>query len=130
MMTQIKNQKMLKIALLLFAIVCVVYGLLYLLFPKLLVDLSQGDPVNSGWLRWSGGILTALGIGSFMVSRKLQNQIIFITTMAMGTLFAGLALLYSWLTKEYSGATWFIALPTILVLALSIFLWLSRKQAT
>lgn len=123
------NQKMLKFGLLIFAIASLVYGLGFLFIPERLVDLSQGDPVNSGWLRWSGGILTALGIGSLMVFRKPEKQGVFITTISFGTLFAGLALLYSWLMKEYSGATWFIALPTIIVLADSILIWLSRKGA-
>lgn len=122
-------KNILKLGLLIFAIASLVYGLGFLFVPGKLVEISQGDPVNSGWLRWSGGILTGLGIGTLMVFRKIANQIVFVTTISLATLFAGLALLYSWLAKEYSGATWFIALPTIIVLANAVLLWLSRTQA-
>jgi uncharacterized membrane-anchored protein len=57
------------------------------------------------------------------------NQGIFVTTISLGTLLAGLGMLYSWLMHEYSGATWFFALSAIVVLAVSVFLWWSRQQA-
>jgi hypothetical protein len=74
-------------------------------------------------------VLIALGIGSILVFLKPEGQGIFITTIALGTLLAGLALLLAWLTLEEEVNAWFTALPTIIVLALSCLLWWSRMQA-
>jgi len=119
----------LKIVLIIYAVVCLVYGLGYLIVPDLLVSLSGGDPVFHGWLRWSGGILIALGIGSILVFLKPKAQGIFVTTMALGSLLAGLALLLAWVTITEEVNAWFTALPTIIVLGLSCLLWWSRQQA-
>jgi peptidoglycan/LPS O-acetylase OafA/YrhL len=118
----------LKIVLIIYAVVCLVYGLGYLIVPDLLVSLSGGDPVFHGWLRWSGGILIALGIGAILVFLKPKGQGIFVTTMALGTLLAGLALLLAWVTIKEEVNAWFAALPTIIVLGLSCLLWWSRQQ--
>ena len=61
--------------------------------------------------------------------RNPKGQGIFVTTIALGGLLAGLALLFAWITIEEDANTWFTALPTIIVLALSCLLWLSRQQA-
>jgi len=119
----------LKIVLIIYAIVCLVYGLGYFFFPGTLVDMSGGEPVYHGWLRWSGGVLVALGIGAILVSLKPQNQGIFVTTMALGTLFAGIGLVWAWITIEEGANVWFTAMPAIVVLVLSGLLWWSRQQA-
>jgi hypothetical protein len=120
---------LLKVSLIIFAIVAIVYGLGYLFFPAFLVKLSGGEPVFSGWLRWSGGTIIALGIGALMTMANPKNQGIFVTTIALGTLLAGLALVYSWITLEGRGNVWFTALPTILVLLVSALLWWSLFKA-
>ncbi len=66
-MAEKNNTGLLKIVLIIYAVVCLVYGLAYLIVPDALVNMSGGDPVFHGWLRWSGGILIALGIGSLLV---------------------------------------------------------------
>jgi uncharacterized membrane protein YobD (UPF0266 family) len=124
-----KNYLFLKTALLIYAVVCIVYGIGYLIFPDFLVKLSGGEPVFHGWLRWAGGTLIAFGIGAIMVFQKPKNQGIFVTTIALGTLLAGLALLYGWITLEEGANVWFTALPTIVVLVLSCLLWWTRQQA-
>ena len=128
-MAEKNNTRFLKIVLIIYAVVCLVYGLAYLIFPDALVKMSGGDPVFHGWLRWSGGILIALGIGSILVAGNPKGQGIFVTTIALGGLLAGLALLFAWITIEEDANTWFTALPTIIVLALTCLLWLSRQQA-
>ncbi|UCG28792.1 MAG: hypothetical protein JSV24_05385 [Bacteroidales bacterium] len=119
----------LKVVVLIYAIVCLVYGIGYFFAPNFLVEMSGGEPVFHGWLRWSGGVLIALGFGSILVFLKPKNQGIFITTIALGCLLAGIALLWAWLTLEEGVNAWFTALPTIIVLALSGLLWWSRQQA-
>ena len=128
-MTQNNSTKMLRVALLISAIVSLVYGLGFFLIPGILVTISKGNPVDFGWLRWPGGILFSLGIGALLASRNVAKQGVFVTTISLGYLFAGLGLLYSWLLNEYSAATWFIALPTIVVLVVSALLWWGRQGA-
>ena len=120
-----KKNLLLKLSLIIFAIVAIVYGVGYLLFPDFLVKLSGGEPVFSGWLRWSGGTIVALGIGAFMIFQNPKGQGIFVTTLALGNLLAGLALVYSWITLEEEANVWFTALPAILVLLISALLWWS-----
>lgn len=128
-MAEKNNTGFLKNVIIIYAVVCLVYGLAYLIVPDALVKMSGGDPVFHGWLRWSGGILIALGIGSILVAGNPKGQGIFVTTIALGGLLAGLALLFAWITIEEDANTWFTALPTIIVLALTCLLWLSRQQA-
>lgn len=128
-MTENKNLLFLKIVLIIYAVVCLIYGLGYLLVPNSLVEMSGGDPVYHGWLRWAGGILVGLGIGSILVYLKPQGQGIFVTTIALGSLLAGLALVWAWIGIEGEGIkVWFTALPAILVLVLSCLLWWSRQS--
>jgi hypothetical protein len=128
-MSENNNSGILKIVLIIYAVVCIVYGLGYLLFPDLLVDLSGGEPVFHGWLRWAGGILIALGIGAILVYLKPGGQGIFVTTIALGCSLAGLALVWAWISIEEGANAWFTALPSIVVLALAGLLWWSRQSA-
>jgi len=128
-MAQNDDVKALKFALMIAAIFSLVYGLGYLLMPSTLVKLSGGNLVDAGWLRWSGGVIIALAIGALMVHSKPEKQNIFVTIMALAHLLSGLGLLYSWIMQEYSGATWFIAVPTCLILILSALLFWGRNQA-
>jgi len=50
-MAENKNVGFLKIVLIIFAVVSLVYGIGYLLVPNLLVNMSGGPPVFHGWLR-------------------------------------------------------------------------------
>ncbi len=128
-MAQDDNVKILKFTLIIFAVISLVYGFGFLFVPGLLVRLSEGNPVEFGWLRWSGGVLLALGIGCLMVYSKPEKQGIFVTSMALTTLFSGLGMLYSWIMHEYSGTTMFKALPTCLLLAISCLFWWGRGKA-
>ena len=128
-MAQNDDVKVLKFTLIIFAVIAFVYGFGLLFVPGILTSLTEGTPVEFSWLRWSGGVIIGLGIGCLMVSSKPEKQGIFVTSMALATLFAGLGMLYAWIMQEYSGATWFIALPTCLLLVLSGLFWWGRGQA-
>ena len=128
-MSENNNSGLLKIDLMIYAVVCIIYGLGYLIVPDVLVDLSGGEPVFHGWLRWAGGILVALGIGAILVYLKPKNQGIFVTTIALGCTLAGLALAWAWINIEEGANVWFTALPSIVVLALAVLLWWSRQSA-
>jgi hypothetical protein len=128
-MAQSNKVTLLKVVLVVFAIVAIVYGVGFLIVPGIWVNLSGGNPVDFGWLRWSGGPIIALGIGALMVVRKPEKQGIFVVTSALGSLLIGLGMLYCWIMKEYTGSTMFIAVPTVLALLLSGFLWWGRGRA-
>lgn len=125
-----KKSNLLKVSLIIFAIMSLVYGFIYLFFPQMNVEASGGDPVPSGWLRWSGGILLALGVGAIMVIRNPKRQGIFVTTIALGTLLCGLALVYSGLFEtEGIGNVWHTLIPGIINVFLSFLFWISLKQS-
>ena len=128
-MVENKNAGLLKIVLIIFAVVSLVYGIGYFFAPGFLVNLSGDTPVFHGWLRWSGGVLIALGIGAILVYLNPQNQGIFVTTMALGSLLIGIALLWAWITIQEGAKPWFTALPTIIAFVLAILLWWSRIKA-
>jgi len=112
-----------------YAIVVLVYGLGFFFIPGVVANIAGGNPVDSGWLRWPGGILIAFGIGALLVRRDPAKQGVFVLSISLGTLLSGLALLYSWIVHEYSAGMWFIAVATIVVLVLSALLWWSRQKA-
>ena len=56
--------KPLKVVLVIYAIVSLVYGFGFLFTPGMLVSMAGGEPVDFAWLRWPGGVLIALGIGA------------------------------------------------------------------
>ena len=128
-MAENKNSLLLKVALGIFAIVALVYGLGLFFIPEFIVKISGSAPVDSGWLRWPGGTLTALGIGALLVLRNPKNQGIFVTTSALGTLLAGLAMVHSWINPEVGSNVWFTALNAILLLLISALLWWGLQKA-
>ena len=128
-MAQSDNVTLLRVVLMIFVVVSIIYGLGFLIVPGMLVTFSGGNPVDFGWLRWSGGVIIALGIGALLVFRKPEKQGIFVFTCALSTLLAGLGLLYCWIMKEYTGSTMFIAVPTVLLLVISGLLWWGRGRA-
>lgn len=126
---KMKKNFLLILSLTIFSVIAVVYGFLYALWPQVMVDASGSDPVPSGWLRWAGAIMFALGIGSVIVLRKPSNQGIFVTTLALGTLLCGLALIYSSLFELAGiGNIWHTLLPGIVIVLLSVLLWVCLNQ--
>jgi hypothetical protein len=127
-MAKKKNIKLLNVALIIYIVVVLVYGVLFLLAPQLMVKVSGSEQVASSWLRWPGGVLIALGVGAIMVCRDPLKQYVFVLTITLGSLLAGLALLYA-LLFEMVGETWFTALPVIILLILAAILWSGSRQA-
>lgn len=128
-MTQ-KSNSLLKAALIIFAVISLLYGLTYMFVPQIHVDLAGSEPVASAWLRWFGPILVALGIGSLMVLKNPANQSIFIKTLGIGTFLCGLTLVYSASCEhEEVGGMEFSLIPGIILIILSIMFWLSLKKS-
>jgi uncharacterized protein YjeT (DUF2065 family) len=128
-MVENKNVGFLKTVLMIYAVVCILYGMGYFLVPSSLVKLAGETPVFNGWLRWSGGVLIALGIGAILVYLNPKNQGIFVTTITVGCLLCGLGLLWAWILLQEGSNAWFTALPTIVVLTLAVLLWIARVKA-
>ena len=128
MTTQNRNLQLLKVALILYAIVTLVNGLVYLFMPVTYIKLTGSEPIPPAWIRWSGGILISLGIGAIMVFRHPVKQGIFIKISAIGSLLVGLTGLYE-VFFESVGSIWYSLFPAIVNLILSALLWISLKQA-
>jgi len=129
-MAENNNPAFLKIVLIIFAIVSFVYGITFFFAPDYMVSISgTSEEVFHGWLRWPGGLEIAMGIGAILVFLKPENQGIIVTTMALGCLFIGAALLWAWCTLEEGSNVWFTAAPTIISFGLSVLLWWSRQSA-
>ncbi len=125
-----KNSILLKVALIIFAIVTIVYGIGFVFFSEALVEMSGGDPVHPSWLRWPGCVLITLGIGAILVLRNPAKQDIFIMVIALGTLLTGLVQLYTLLFEmQEENAVWFTAMPTIILLVTSALLWWGRQHS-
>ncbi len=122
-----KDQQLLKVAFVIFGVVALLYGILFLLVPQSLVSISGSEPVPSGWLRWPGGILVALGIGAFLALKNLSGQETFAITISLVTLLSGLALLFS-LIFERVTTVWFTITPVIINLAVSVLFWICLKK--
>ncbi|MFI5295627.1 MAG: hypothetical protein ACHQ0Y_11455 [Thermodesulfovibrionales bacterium] len=116
--------KKLKAAIAFSVLVNVVYGIAFFIAPGIMSVLAGGTPVETGWLRWSGGILLGLAAGGIHAYRDPVHQKSMITTMILAPFCSGLAFLYTLLAETYSVHTWFIVVPCIVVFAMSgVMLW-------
>lgn len=128
-MAEKKNQ-LLKITLVLYAIITIVYGVNYLFFPEFQIKITGGDPIQPGWIRWFGGVLLALGYGSIMIYRNPAKQGIFVSSLCIGSLLVGLALLYEVIFEWDSSYNMLNSLiPAIVLIILSILFWISLRRA-
>lgn len=125
-----ENSKLLKVSLLMFIVVSLGYGVIYLLFPEVEIKAAGGEPIPPGWIRWFGGVFIALGIGAIMIFRNPIKQGIFITTISIGTLLVGLTLFYTVLF-EFEGFynIWNTIIPAIVNIILSVIFWISLNKS-
>ena len=128
-MAEKKNQ-LLKITLVLYAIITLGYGVIYLFFPEFQIKIAGGEPILTGWIRWFGGVLLALGFGSIMMYRNPAKQGIFVTSLCIGSLIVGLTnfyeLIFQW-DNAYNLLNTLI--PAIVLIILSILFWISLRQS-
>ncbi|MCK5705763.1 MAG: hypothetical protein KAI29_31655 [Cyclobacteriaceae bacterium] len=128
-MAEKKNQ-LLKITLVLYSIMTLAYGVNYLFFTEFQIEITGGEPILAGWIRWIGGVLLALGIGSIMIFRNPVKQGIFVTSLCIGSLLVGLALLYEVLfIMDDSFNMLSTLIPAIVMLIISILFLLSLRQS-
>ncbi len=114
------------------AIVDLVYGLLFLLIPQWLFDLSQdpGVPADPGWVRWSGGLLIGVGVAAWLATANPETQRPLVVGLALGATLIALSLLHTLFFGGYGGAQWFLWLPILINAALAVALgWVASKLA-
>jgi len=129
-MAEDKNPVILKVALIIFAIVTIVYGIALVFFTEGFIEMSGTDPFEPNWIRWPGGVLLGLGIAAIMAFPNPAKQDIFIIAIGLGTLFTGLTLLYELIFEwqpQYSVT--FTAIPCVINLIMSALLFWGRRQA-
>ena len=125
-----KNPALLKVALVIFAIVTIVYGIALVFFTEKFIEMSGTDPFEPNWIRWPGGVLVGLGISAILAYSNPNKQDIFIIAIGLGTLFTGLTLLYELIFEwqpQYSVT--FTAVPCIINLVMSALLWWGKQKA-
>ena len=128
-MAEKKNQ-LLKITLVIYAIITLLYGINYLLFPDFQIKMTGGEPIEPGWIRWFGGVLLALGIGSIMIFRNPEKQGIFVTSLCIGSFLVSLSLLYEVIFVDFEEFNLLNTLiPAIVLFIVGILFWLSLRQS-
>ena len=112
-------------------IVAVLYGLLFLSLPESALELSQDPsaPKDAGWLPWSGAFLIGIALAAWLAATQPDRQRALVVGLALSYLLVALSLLYSTLAGEYQGAQWFIWVPILVSVALTVgMIWLITKQ--
>ncbi len=119
----------LKCALMFSILVNAVYGIAFLITPGILTNMAGGNPVELGWIRWSGGVLLALASGGIQTYRNPAHQRSMVTTLTVAPILTSLGLLYPLLFEKYSVHTWFILMPCVVAFALFIVMVWGRQGA-
>jgi hypothetical protein len=111
------------------AIVDLVYGVLFLVFPEWMFKLSQDPNVGSpGWVRWSGGLLIGVAVAGFLAAPKVETQRPFVVGLLVAVVLIALSLLYSLFVGGYAGAAWFLWVPIVVNAGFAIALaWVASK---
>ena len=119
----------LKIALILAIVFNGIFGLVFLLAPEAYTAFTQAEVPDIARLRWPGSLLIALTVGAILVFRAPAGQGIFVFASALGALLAGLSLLFSLATGEYTGRTASMVGASIVILVQSGLLFLGWRSA-
>jgi hypothetical protein len=115
--------------LLIATLVFLAYGLSFLLAPALTWSIGGvNDFGAAGSYRWAGGWLVALGAGAWMIREAPAEHRTMLTLYALGNALSCVGVLWYWLT-DFTGATWFAALPFVLNICFAAFFWWARGQA-
>jgi hypothetical protein len=129
-MSQNNSLKRLKVVVMISVVAYMFYGVSFLFFPGMLAAMSGSpEPLGLSWVRWSGGPLLALAVGSIFVYRNPAKQGIFVTTSMLSGLFVGLGLLYSKFFDHSTSFTWFHMTPCVVNFGIFALLLWARQGA-
>lgn len=108
------------------------FGVFILFAPGFLVEtLAEDVAFGYWWIRWSGGVLLGLVVGTWMVIRRPRGNGTFVLASGLAAFLAGVGLVWGYLADEYGGAAWFLWLTFVSSLgvgALLLFAW-TRSRA-
>jgi len=128
-MAERENTGILKLALMVYAVIVFLYGAGYLFIPDVIVEMSGGAPVFDGWLRWSGAVLVALGVGALLTYKNPRGQGIFVTVLTVGCLLCSICMFWAIVSPGQTGHKWFPAAPGVILLMLTILFLVGRAKA-
>lgn len=107
-----------------YLVILLFYGLFFLLFPAVYVSMSGIAPATDlAKVRWPGGCLIGLSYACLIASANPSKHVQLVRTVALAGTLAGLSLLYSHFSGEYTGLTTFIIGPGVTNLAAGALLW-------
>lgn len=104
------------------------FGVLILFLPAFLVETIAGDAAfNYWWVRWSGGVLLGIAIGTWLVIKRPQGRGIFVLASGLAGVLAGVGLVWGAVAGEYGGAIWFLWLTYVSSLGVGALLLYARS---
>lgn len=108
------------------------FGVFIFFAPGFLVETLAGDAAfGYWWVRWSGGILLGLALGTWMVIRSPRGNGVFVLASGLAAFLAGVGLVWGYLADEYGGADWFLWLTFVSSLgvgALLLYAWSTSRS--
>ncbi len=120
-------------ALLAYAVINGLFGLVLLFFPRFLLDTVGGgaDIYDRAFdlFRFSGGALVALAIGALMVLRKPEGQHSLVTVMAIEATLVAAAVIANIAIDDTPTDLWFELIIAIVCAVLAAYLWWARIRA-
>ena len=130
-MTQKHKANTLRIIIIGFGVVSLIYGFIFMVIPGWYLNMIGESPVPLVHLRWSGGVLIALAYGAWKFYKDPSKGKVYAYTIAVAPLLGGLSLLYSFISGEYTGKGFYHAFPGVLGIAISLLvIWnLSRAKS-
>ena len=127
-MMQKREARNLKMVILAFGVISLVYGFFFMVIPGWYLNMIGESPVPLVNIRWSGGVLIALAYGAWKFYKDPAKGKAYAYTIAAAPLLGGSSLLYSLITGEYTGRGVFHAFPGVLGIAISLLvIWNLRK---
>ena len=107
---------MIRISFLLISIISLIYGLVFLLFPGLFIELSSAELVNVAWLRSIGAsVIGLLFFGCFSIYYNFHGKLTLLKIITLTSILQTLGLIYSRFYNEFSA-------KKIIIIDLTIYL--------
>ncbi len=106
-----------------------IYGIVILIIPVQYVALTGGAAFDAGWIRWSGGLLLAVGYGQFRVLNAPAKQGTLVITVNIASLLIAIALIFSFVTQEIHVFLFWIVFPIVLTVVHTVLMFLGYQSS-